>query len=44
VTDRIIPTLVYFHAGGWVWANVDTNHHMTRKYAAAGPAAVVSVD
>ena len=36
VTDRIIPTLVYFHGGGWVWANVDTHDRMTRKYAAAG--------
>ncbi len=44
VTDRIIPTLVYFHGGGWVWANVDTHDRMTREYAAAGQVAVVSVD
>ena len=44
VTDRLIPTLVYFHGGGWVWANVDTHDRMTREYAAAGPVAVVSVD
>ncbi|WP_428489666.1 alpha/beta hydrolase [Rhodopila sp.] len=44
VTDRVIPTLVYFHGGGWVWANVDTHDRMTREYAAAGPVAVVSVD
>jgi acetyl esterase len=44
VTDRVIPTLVYFHGGGWVWANVDTHDRMTREYAAAGVVAVVSVD
>ena len=44
VTDRVIPTLVYFHGGGWVWANVDTHDRMTREYAAAGPVSVVSVD
>lgn len=44
VTDRVLPTLVYFHGGGWVWANVDTHDRMTREYAAAGPVAVVSVD
>jgi acetyl esterase len=44
VTDRVIPTLVYFHGGGWVWANVDTHDRMTREYAAAGQVAVVSVD
>src|ERR1700742_4479021 len=43
VTDRVVPTLVYFHGGGLVWANVDTHDRMTREYAAAGPAAVVSV-
>ncbi len=44
VTDRVIPTLIYFHGGGWVWANVDTHDRMTREYAAAGSVAVVSVD
>ncbi len=44
VTDRVIPTLVYFHGGGWVWANVDTHDRMVREYAAAGQVAVVSVD
>jgi acetyl esterase len=44
MTDRAVPTLVYFHGGGWVWANVDTHDRMTREYAAAGPVAVVSVD
>src|SRR6201996_1259555 len=44
VTDRVVPTLIYFHGGGWVWANVDTHDRMTREYAAAGSVAVVSVD
>jgi len=44
VTDRQLPTLVYFHGGGWVWANVDTHDRMVREYAAAGDVAVVSVD
>jgi acetyl esterase len=44
ITDRVVPTLVYFHGGGWVWANVDTHDRITREYAAAGPVAVVSVD
>ncbi len=44
LTDRPLPTLVYFHGGGWVWANIDTHDRMTREYAAAGPVAVVSVD
>jgi acetyl esterase len=36
--------LVYFHGGGWIWANVDTHDRMTREYAAAGQVNVVSVD
>ncbi len=44
VTSRIVPTLVYFHGGGWVWANVDTHDRMVREYAASGGVAVVSVD
>ena len=42
--DRPLPTLVYFHGGGWVWANVDTHDRMTREYAASGMVNVVSVD
>jgi len=43
-TDGKRPTLVYFHGGGWVWANVDTHDRIVREYAAAGDVAVVSVD
>jgi acetyl esterase len=42
--DRVVPTLVYFHGGGWVWANLDTHDRMCREYAAAGDVCVVSVD
>ena len=44
VSNGVLPTLIYFHGGGWVWANVDTHDRMTREYAAAGQVAVVSVD
>lgn len=43
-TDRPLPTLVYFHGGGWVWASVDTHDRLVREYAAAGDVAVVSAD
>ena len=38
------PLLVYFHGGGWVWANIDTHDRMVREYAAAGDVCAVSVD
>ena len=44
VISHGIPTLVYFHGGGWVWASVDTHDRITREYAAAGQVAAVSVD
>jgi acetyl esterase/lipase len=43
-TDRLLPVLVYFHGGGWVWSSVDTHDRLAREYAAAGEMAVVSVD
>lgn len=42
--ERGTPTLVYFHGGGWVWANVDTHDRIVREYAAAGGVNAVSVD
>jgi acetyl esterase len=44
VTDRVLPVLVWFHGGGWVWASVDTHDRLCREYAAAAGIAVVSVD
>lgn len=43
-TDRPLPTVVYFHGGGWVWASVDTHDRLVREYCAAGEVAAVSVD
>jgi acetyl esterase/lipase len=42
--DRALPTLVYLHGGGWVWASVDTHDRLVREYCAAGEVAAVSVD
>ena len=42
--DRPLPTMVYFHGGGWVWASVDTHDRLVREYCAAGEVAAVSVD
>jgi acetyl esterase len=42
--DRALPTLVYFHGGGWVWSSVDTHDRLVREYCAAGQVAAVSVD
>ena len=42
--DRALPTMVYFHGGGWVWASVDTHDRLVREYCAAGEVAAVSVD
>jgi len=44
VTGRVLPTLVYFHGGGWVWGSVDTHDSAARSLAAAGEVATVSVD
>ena len=41
---RVLPVLVYFHGGGWVWSSVDTHDRLAREYAAASGLAVVSVD
>jgi acetyl esterase len=43
-TDRPLPTMVYFHGGGWVWSSVDTHDRLAREYAATAEVAVVSVD
>ncbi len=43
-TDRVLPALVYFHGGGWVFASVDTHDRLAREYAAAAGIAVVLVD
>lgn len=40
----VLPVLVWFHGGGWVWASVDTHDRLVRELAAAGGVATVSVD
>ncbi|HSU05797.1 MAG TPA: alpha/beta hydrolase [Acetobacteraceae bacterium] len=43
-TDRLLPALVYFHGGGWVWGSVDTHDRLAREYAVGGGVGVVNVD
>lgn len=43
-TSGILPALVYFHGGGWVWSSIDTHDRLAREYAAAAGCAVISVD
>ena len=40
---RPLPTLVYFHGGGWTLLDNDTHDRMMREYAAASGWAVVGV-
>jgi acetyl esterase len=40
----VLPVLVYFHGGGWVWLTVDTHDRLVRELAATGGVATVSVD
>ena len=42
--EGVLPVLVYFHGGGWVWSSVDTHDRLTREYAEASGCAVLSVD
>lgn len=43
-TDRKLPTLIYIHGGGWVWASIDTHDRLCREYAAGAEVATVSID
>ena len=40
----VLPVLVWFHGGGWVWLTVDTHDRLVRELATAGGVATVSVD
>lgn len=44
VAAEILPVLVWFHGGGWVFSSVDTHDRLVREYAAAGGFATVTVD
>ena len=37
----VLPVLVWFHGGGWVWSSVDTHDRLVRELAAAGGVATV---
>lgn len=43
VDDRPLPTVVYFHGGGWVVGDLDTHLGHARRICAQVPAVVVSV-
>jgi acetyl esterase len=43
-SSGLLPVLVWFHGGGWVWSSVDTHDRLVRELAAAGGVATVSVD
>lgn len=42
--DKVLPVLIWFHGGGWVWSSLDTHDRLVREYAAAGEVAVINVD
>jgi acetyl esterase len=39
-----LPTLIYFHGGGWLLGNIDTHDALCRELCNAAQACVVSVD
>jgi len=44
VAPRPLPTLIYFHGGGWALLDINTHDRIMREYAAASGWAVVGVD
>jgi acetyl esterase len=42
--EGVLPVLVWFHGGGWVWLNVETHDRLMRELTMAGQVATVSVD
>ena len=40
----LLPVLIYFHGGGWVWNSIDTHDRLMRDYAAGGGCAVIGPD
>jgi acetyl esterase/lipase len=44
VAARPLPTLVYFHGGGWTLLDIDTHDRIMREYAALSHWAVVGID
>lgn len=44
VGAAVLPALIWFHGGGWIWSSIDTHDRLAREYAAAGRVAVINVD
>ncbi len=44
VSDQILPVIVYYHGGGWVFGNVESTDAGCQLLAERSPAIVVSVD
>ncbi|CAK9001268.1 Carboxylesterase NlhH (NLH-H) [Durusdinium trenchii] len=42
--DGAVPTVVYYHGGGWVVGSIETHDRLCREMCAASGAVVVSVD
>jgi acetyl esterase len=42
--DALLPALVYFHGGGWVFGNLDSHDSLCRELCNLSGCAVVSVD
>ena len=43
-TTAALPTVVYFHGGGWTTGSIDTHDRVCRRFAAVGDVAVLSVE
>lgn len=43
-SNGLLPVLIYFHGGGWVWNSIDTHDRLMRDYAAGGGCAVIGPD
>jgi len=42
--DALLPTLIYFHGGGWLLGSINTHDALCRELCNAAQACVVSVD
>lgn len=42
--SAVLPALIWFHGGGWVWSSLDTHDRLVREYAASGEVATINVD
>jgi acetyl esterase len=43
-SEAVLPVLIWFHGGGWVWSSLDTHDRLVREYAAASGIATINVD